>query len=213
MKYKAVIFDCDGVLVDSEPISDQVIVELANDLGANIDLEYAHRNFTGGFLSDSIKKIEGLIDRKVPDNFVSEYRRISFARFEKEIQPIEGVIELLDSLQVPFCVASNGPLNKMKLNLKTTGLIEYFKGNLYSAYELNSWKPDPTLFLYAAKQLGIQPKDCVVIEDSSSGVKAGVSGGFDVLAYGTQKNQKELDIAGAKVFLSMKEIRNYLLKH
>lgn len=210
MKYKCIIFDCDGVLVDSEPIAHQVIVELANSYGANLTYEEAHDRFAGTFLSHVIAEIEKLIGKKIPDNFESEYRRISFDRFKKFIQPIEGVKQLLKKLNAPICVASNGPLNKMELTLSTTNLISHFNGNLFSAYQVNAWKPNPTLFLHAAKNMGYSPTDCLVIEDSLSGVKAAISGGFDVVALGNKKNRKELETVGARVFFSINEIEKYL---
>lgn len=182
MKYKCIIFDCDGVLVDSEAISNGVIVDMANAQGATIDLDYALEHYSGTSLDFVLKDIESKIGKKLPENFISEYRRISFERFETDIQPVNGIVNVLENLEVPFCVASNGPLNKMQLNLKATGLSKYFEENLFSAYEVNSWKPDPTLFLTAAKTMGFDPKDCAVVEDSLSGVKAGIAGGFDVFA-------------------------------
>ena len=211
-KYKCIIFDCDGVLVDSEPIAHQVLVELANSYGANITYEYAHEKFAGTFLSFVIYHIEELIGKKVPENFEQEYRRISFERFAESIQPIQGIPEFLEKIDVPICIASNGPLNKMQLNLKTTNLLEYFQGNLFSAYDIKKWKPNPKLFLHAAKKMNFTPSNCLIIEDSLSGVKAAVSGGFDVFALGNKKNKNELESAGAKVFFSIQEMQDYLCK-
>ena len=182
MKYKAVIFDCDGVLVDSEAISCGVLVDQANELGANINLEYAIKVFSGTSLKFVMEHIQGLIKTSLPSNFDQEYRRRCTIRFQNEIQPVKGIVEVLEGLTVPFCVASNGPLDKMSLNLKLTGLDTYFKGKMFSAYEINSWKPDPKLFLTAAKFLGFEPFECAVVEDSLSGVQAGITGGFDVFA-------------------------------
>jgi len=210
LKYKCIIFDCDGVLVDSEAISNKVIVELANTHGANIDIEYALKNYAGTSLKFVTNDIESIIGKKLPNNFNAEYRRISFIRFQQEIQPVKGVVELIQSLEVPFCVASNGPLNKMDLNLKLTGLSQYFQGNMFSAYELNSWKPDPTLFLHAAKTMGFEPKDCAVVEDSLSGIKAAVTGGFDVYAL-THAHKTDAFIEhGATVFSAMNELKKLL---
>ena len=102
----------------------------------------------------------------------------NFERFQQDIQPIEGIVELLDRLTIPFCVASNDPLNKMKLNLELMRLLHYFKENLFNAYEIKKWKPDPTLFIHATETMGFHPKDCLVIEDSISGVKASKKSGF-----------------------------------
>ncbi len=203
MKYKCIIFDCDGVLVDSESICNQVIVDLANQHGANIDLEYAMKTFVGTSLDFVIKDIESIIQKKLPSNFSSEYRRISFIRFQQEIQPVKGITEVLEQLEVPFCVASNGPLNKMALNLELTGLSKYFRGNMFSAHEINAWKPDPTLFLTAAKTMGFEPKDCAVVEDSLSGIKAGIAGGFDVFAFDHTNKMDESKQDGVTVFTEM----------
>jgi HAD superfamily hydrolase (TIGR01509 family) len=210
LKYKGIIFDCDGVLVDSEAISNQVIVELANAQGANIDLDYAIRNFSGTSLQFVMDHIESLIGKKLPDNFNREYRRISFIRFQNQIQPVNGIVDVLEQLTVPFCVASNGPLNKMDLNLRLTSLSKYFEGKMFSAYEVNSWKPDPTLFLTAAKSMELKPSDCAVIEDSVSGIKAGISGGFDVFAIAHEHQKESYEKHGATVFNEMSELLELL---
>ncbi len=212
MKYKAIIFDCDGVLVDSEAISCGVVVDLANAAGANIDLEYAIKQFSGTSLQFVIDHIESLIDKKLPDNFISEYRRICTTRFEAEIQPIKGIVEVLEQLTVPFCVASNGPLDKMSLNLQWTGLSKYFKGNMFSAYDINAWKPDPRLFLTAAKSMGFEPKDCAVVEDSLSGVKAGIAGGFDVFALTHTHKMDDFRQQVVTVFTEMSDLLDLLEK-
>ena len=210
MKYKCIIFDCDGVLVDSEAISCGVVTDLANAEGANIDLQYAIKHFSGTSLQFVMDHVESLIHKKLPDNFVDEYRRICTIRFETEIQPINGIVNVLEGLNVPFCVASNGPLDKMTLNLQWTGLSKYFDGNLFSAYEINSWKPDPTLFLNAAKTMGFDPKDCAVVEDSISGIKAGINGGFDVFALSHTHKLDSFKDQGVTVFSEMSELLDLL---
>lgn len=179
---------------------------MANNIGANIDIEYALKNYVGTSLDFVRKDIELIIDKQLPDNFDAEYRRISFIRFQQEIQPVKGVVELIKSLEVPFCVASNGPLNKMDLNLKLTGLSRYFRGKMFSAYEINAWKPDPKLFVTAAETMGFDPKDCAVIEDSLSGIKAGIAGGFDVYAFAHAHKMKEFQQTGVTVFTDMREL-------
>lgn len=210
MKYKCVIFDCDGVLVDSEKISNRVIVDLAKQSGINIDLEYAINEFSGTSLAYVMNYLESKTGIKLPSDFEKNYRKTSFDCFIKEIEPVNGIKDVLEKIKVPMCVASNGPLNKMKLNLEKTNLINYFNGNLYSAYEINSWKPSPTLFLIAAKELGFQPSDCVVIEDSVSGVKAAIAGEFKVFAYAHSQNENKLKKEGAITFKKMSDLFNLL---
>lgn len=116
-KYKCIIFDCDGVLVDSEAIGNQVLVDLANELGANIDLNYAYQHFKGGSLGGCMKQIETLISSELPNDFEERYRKRSFENFRQYIQPIEGITEVIKNLKIPFCVASSGPISKIRLNL------------------------------------------------------------------------------------------------
>jgi HAD superfamily hydrolase (TIGR01509 family) len=212
LRYKCIIFDCDGVLVDSETICNQVMVDLANEHGANIDLAYAMTRYVGTSLDFVIKDIESIIQKKLPSNFESEYRRISFIRFQQEIQPVKGIREVLEQLEVPFCVASNGPLNKMALNLDLTGLSKYFRGKMFSAYDINAWKPDPKLFLTAAKTLGFDPKDCAVVEDSPAGIKAGIAGGFDVFAFDHAGKMNAYKQDGVTAFTEMSALLELLKK-
>jgi HAD superfamily hydrolase (TIGR01509 family) len=210
MKYKCIIFDCDGVLVDSERITSQIIVDLANDLGANIDFEYAVNRYTGTSLEFVMSDIESRTEQKVTEDFKKQYRSKSYEAFKNELQPIEGIRELLEKLNIPICVASNGPLDKMMLNLKVTKLIDYFNENLFSAYEIGFWKPDPTLFLHAAENMGFQPHECVVIEDSISGIKAAKTGGFDVYGFAQKNHEKAFENEGAIVFSKMSDLPNLL---
>jgi len=203
-KYKCIIFDCDGVLVDSEVLSSQVFVDLANDYGAGIDIEYAMRNFKGGHLADSIRHVENIIAKSLPEDFETNYRKRALEVFKNELQPIEGIKNVLDSLEAPFCTASSGPMKKITENLKTTQLYSYFEGNIFSCYDIEKWKPDPAIYLLAAKTLGYEVKDCLVIEDSMAGVMAAVNGGFDVYGYDAA-GENTLTEYCTKIFNSMDE--------
>lgn len=209
-KYKCVIFDCDGVLVDSEPIGNQVMVDMANEHGASIDLDYAYQHFKGNSLKKCMAHISGLIDKDLSSNFESEYRERSFEAFKKEIRPVEGVTDVIKNLKQPFCVASSGPENKIRLNLELTGLLPYFEGRIFSCYAINKWKPDPAVFLWATETMGFQPKDCVVIEDSPIGVKAAISGGFDVFGFTAHDYRKELKAIATETFDSMEKFPELL---
>ncbi|WP_400081095.1 HAD family hydrolase [Winogradskyella sp. R77965] len=202
-RYKCIIFDCDGVLVDSEPLGNQVLVDLANKLGANITLDYAFKNFKGNSLQNCVAQIANLIDTEVPTNFIDQYRKLSYEKFKNEIKPVEGVFDVVSNLKIPFCVASSGPETKIKLNLKLTGLLPYFEKNIFSCYTIQKWKPDPAIFLWAAKAMGFQPTECLVIEDSIIGVNAAVSGGFDVFGFTAHDYNDELKDKATNTFGEM----------
>jgi len=206
--FKCVIFDCDGVLVDSEPIGSQVMVDMANSLGASIDLDYAYKHFKGGSLNSGMQKISKLIDKDLPQDFESQYRTKSFELFKKEIKPIDGVLELVKSLDMPFCVASSGPEHKIRLNLELTGLLPYFEDHIFSCYAIKQWKPNPAVFIWAAKTMGFYPHECLVIEDSITGVKAAKSGGFTVYGFAAHDYNNELESEADKVFDSMKKLKS-----
>lgn len=210
MKYKCIIFDCDGVLVDSEAISTQVMVDLLKTVDYHIDIESAIDLFTGLALKDNFAFVEKEIGRKLPEDFEATYRKLSFEAFQRDLKPIKGVHALLDKLTIPFCVASSGPINKIKLNLKATNLSHYFDDNIFSCYEINSWKPEPDIFLHAAKMMGFNPNECVVIEDSLPGVTAAKAGCFDVYALQNESNKTMLNGVDVPVFNNMNKLDSIL---
>lgn len=210
-RYKCIIFDCDGVLVDSEPLSNQVMVDIANELGASINLDYAYKHFKGNSFNNCASQIANLIGKDVPEDLEDQYRKRSYKKFREEIKPIEGVKQLLESINIPYCVASSGPEQKIRLNLELTGLIEYFNSNIFSCYSIQKWKPDPAIFHWATESLGFKPKDCLVIEDSLIGVETALRGGFDVFGYTAHDYKDELKNKATKTFDSMLKLQELLI--
>ncbi|WP_026729908.1 HAD family hydrolase [Flavobacterium denitrificans] len=207
---KCIIFDCDGVLVDTEKIGNGILLEMASEHGFEMKIEDAYRNFNGRNLKDCFRHIEEAIDQKLPENFEAEYRQKSFEAFKTEVRPMEGVVAFIEKLKIPFCVASSGPLEKIRLNLEVAGLLDKFEGKIFSSYQINSWKPDPGIFLHAAKEMGFDVKDCIVLEDSKAGVKAGMSGGFKVYGFANGYNNSDLEEEGAVLFNDYEELCSLL---
>ncbi|MEP5338446.1 MAG: HAD family hydrolase [Algibacter sp.] len=205
-KYKCIIFDCDGVLVDSEPISIQVLVDMANAHGADIDLVYGMKHFKGSFMKACLEKISKLATVPLIENFESEYRQKSFEAFKQNVKAVDGVKKVLDNLNIPFCVASSGPEDKIKLNLKLTELLPYFENKIFSCYAIQKWKPEPDVFLWAAKSMGFKPEECLVVEDSLSGVRAAKAGGFDVFGFVAHDYNNELKEEATNTFNTMNSL-------
>ena len=178
----AVLFDCDGVLVDSERIAVECIIELAARFGARFEFAEALERFTGARMADTLRVIEERGQCTLPGDFEQRLRARMAMEFEARIEPMEGAVALVDALETPYCVVSNGPRSKMEVTLRVTGLLERFEGRIVSAYEVGAWKPDPELFLHAARLLGIAPRRCAVVEDSGYGIAAGVAAGMQVFA-------------------------------
>ena len=207
---KCVIFDCDGVLVDSEIIANQILLSMAREFGLEMTLEDAIKNFNGRRLNDSFQHIEKLTNKKLPDNFENEFRKQTFETFKTDLKSVKGVKEFIDNLSVSYCVASSGPREKINLNLTTTGLIEKFEHKIFSSYEIDSWKPEPEIFIHASKQMGFTTDECIVIEDSTAGVIAAVKGGFKVYGLANENNAQELKNEGAVIFYNYEELAKML---
>ena len=189
---QAIIFDCDGVLVDSERLANTVLVEYVREFGLVLSLEEALTQFTGGKMADCVVELERRLGRKLPDHFVSTFRARSAAAFRAHLHPVEGVETVVKNLyqrDLLYCVASSGPREKIELNLGITGLLHYFQARIFSAYEVGKWKPDPGLFLHAAQALGVEPQQCAVIEDSQPGIQAGLAAGMMVFAYQSESEK------------------------
>ncbi|MEM1327770.1 MAG: HAD family hydrolase [Bacteroidota bacterium] len=206
MSPQCIIFDCDGVLVDSEALSNRVLIDMAQEQGVTISEDYADAHFQGQFLHHIFDWIAKQSGRPLPKDFEQDYRARTFGLFRTDLQPVDGIREVLEHINLPKCVASSGPLNKIKLNLTVTGLIDYFDGHLFSCYDIGKWKPDPAIFLYAAEKMGFAPSDCLVVEDSLPGVRAARAGGFRVLGYANTRNRKAFEAEGAQVIGDVREV-------
>lgn len=212
MKYKCVIFDCDGVLEDSEAISSAVLTEMSNELGIEISHEEALENFTGKSLKYSLNYIESVFGQSLPADFEHQFRVKSFEQFALNLQPIDGIHDLLNSLTIPFCVASSGPREKIIRNLTTTNLIHHFEGKIFSSYDIQSWKPEPDIFLHAAKSMGFEVHECIIVEDSATGIQAAQSGGFDVIGFVNDGNTERFKDENFPICFSMNELGKLLTK-
>lgn len=212
MKYNGIIFDCDGVLVDSETISSRILIDMAHSLNIKLNIPESEAiiRFSGVSMQTNLNFLEEMSGYKLPADFEQEFRHRTYNAFRQELQAIEGIHELLDSLPCEYCVASSGPREKIVLNLTTTKLIDKFKDRIYSSYDIDSWKPEPDIFLYAADNMKLKPSECAVIEDSISGVIAAVKGGFDVYGYANSFNKHLLEQHGATVFFHMSELHQLL---
>jgi HAD superfamily hydrolase (TIGR01509 family) len=208
-----VIFDCDGVLVDSEPIAARVTNHYLCELG-HPGVDVANERFVGLRLDSMRKIIEADTGVPLPDNFENELRRRDAIAFENDLQPIAGIADVLTALRAPRCVASSGSQKKIRNSLTLTGLLEYFDPHLFSAQDphIVHGKPAPDLFLHVAKSMGAEPLACVVIEDAVPGVQAGKAAGMRVLGFmggghcGPGHDAKLIDAGADKVFDDMSKL-------
>jgi HAD superfamily hydrolase (TIGR01509 family) len=181
MAYDLVIFDCDGVLVDSEPLSNRILAERLTAVGLPTTTEDAIRDYMGRSWKTDQEIIEGRLGRPLPDGWVDEYHAEVIAAFEVELDPVAGIAAALDAIELPWCVASSSAHPRIRAALRATGLLERFEGRIFSSTDVEHGKPAPDLFLLAASKLGVAPARCVVVEDSSPGVAAGRAAGMPTL--------------------------------
>lgn len=206
---KLVIFDCDGVLVDSEPIANRVLHDILTANGATLTFEQSCAEFTGKnrYAVMAYAEANGIT---LPKNWNVDFYNTSIERLTKHCQPIphiRGVIDALITADIPFCVASNGIQPKMRATLTTTGLLPFFEGKMYSGYDVPNGKPAPDLFLHAAAQFNTAPADCVVIEDSITGLQAARAAGMTSFAYDPAPN---MQVFGATPFTSLADLPKLL---
>jgi HAD superfamily hydrolase (TIGR01509 family) len=205
-----VIFDCDGVLVDSEPVANRLFAEALSEIGLPLSYAEICERFVGLTLSDCMRKVEGALGRPAPDNFLDRLQERTFAALRESLTAIPGVADAIERIGLPDCVASSGEIEKMQLTLGLTGLLPHFQGRLFSADQVAEGKPHPDLFLLAASEMGVAPADCVVVEDSLPGVQAAVAAGMPVLGYAHEGGGAALSDAGAVVFDTMAKLPSLL---
>jgi HAD superfamily hydrolase (TIGR01509 family) len=177
-----VIFDCDGVLVDSEPISVRLLVETLAGAGLSLTPAEADARFLGRSLASTRAILEADFGLVLTDDALAAMRRDLYAAFRAELVPIPGIAETLDALPCPFCVASSSQPERIELSLTVAGLWPRFEGRAFSATMVARGKPAPDLFLHAARSLGYAPGACLVVEDSPAGIEAAQSAGMRVVA-------------------------------
>jgi HAD superfamily hydrolase (TIGR01509 family) len=196
-----VIFDCDGVLVDSEPIAARLTAESVSELGWVMSAEVAKAEFLGDTFANIIARVEQKIGRKVPADWPARSQARLLAALERELTAVAGVrsaIERLVAAGAMLAVGSQGSHDKMGLTLRVTGLLPFFDGRIFSASQVSRPKPAPDLFLLAAETLGFSPRETVVVEDSTRGVKAALAAGMRVFGYTASVGRDAIVAAGAE---------------
>ena len=206
------IFDCDGVLVDSEVIAHQTLLDALAPLGFTMSLQEAYAVFAGRSLQDTLGVIERQIGRALPEDFLPRSRDLLFERFRAALQPVAGVKEAIAALPCRRCVASSSAPDRLHLALDVTGLAPLFGEQVFSATQVAHGKPAPDLFLLAARTMNTAPARCIVVEDSTLGIEAGRAArmqvvGFAGASHATEDLAQRLSAAGAhRVIRSMREL-------
>ncbi len=204
-----VIFDNDGVLVDSELLSNRVLAELLTESGHPTTLEDSIARYMGGTLSSVRTEVRARTGRELPAAFEARFEERLYRAFDAELEPVSGIQAVIASLTTPFCVASSGSVERIVRALAKTGLLPYFRSRIYSADQVAHGKPAPDVFWYAARAMGVAPSRAIVVEDSPNGVSAGLAAGMVVLGYARLTPKERL--AGAHgIFTSMEELPRLL---
>ncbi len=205
-----VIFDCDGVLVDSEPVSNEVLAVCLTEAGLPTTAADSLRDYKGRLMADIVEIAQRRLGSPLPPGFVQEYEQAREQAFRRELRPIPGAAETVAAIRaagVAVCVASQGKREKTELTLTLTGQRHLFADDaLFTAYAVARGKPHPDLFLHAARTMGIPPQRSVVVEDTAIGTRAGVSAGMRVLGYAADGDADELRAAGAETVSALTEI-------
>ncbi|MFF6887217.1 HAD family hydrolase [Streptomyces sp. NPDC012421] len=204
MRYDLVIFDNDGVLVDSEPLSNRLLAGYLTELGHPTTYEDSLRDYMGAAIHRVHDLVRERTGERLPEDFDYTFHTRVFAAFQAELEPVEGaedVLKRLTAAGVPYCVASSGSHERIRVGHRKTGLDAWFPEEVvFSAEDVGRGKPAPDLFLHAAARMGVAPERCVVVEDSRLGVQAAVAAGMDV--YGFTAMTPEDRLAGAEGFFS-----------
>ncbi|WP_018802445.1 HAD family hydrolase [Salinispora arenicola] len=210
---KAVMFDCDGVLVDSETINNEIIAQLATLAGLKTSFEDSVRLYMGRATDECAAEIEEQVGSPLAFDFAARYEEQVLAR-QKDLEPITGVRNLLEWLTgqgLPVCVASSGTPNEIRHRLTTTDLLAYFDEHLYSASMVSRGKPAPDLFMLASERIGVRPESCLLIEDSPFGVQGGKAAGMQVVGFASLAAPTSLQEAGADLVVrTMEELYDHI---
>ncbi|MGA5197885.1 HAD family hydrolase [Streptomyces exfoliatus] len=202
MRYDLVIFDNDGVLVDSEPISNTLLAGYLTELGHPTSYEESVRDYMGSAMHRIHELVEERSGQRLPVDFDDVFHARVFAAFQAELEAVVGAAEVLKQLVsagVPYCVASSGSHERIRVGHRKTGLDAWFRDEIvFSAEDVGRGKPSPDLFLHAASRMGVAPERCVVVEDSRLGVQAALAAGMDV--YGFTAMTPEEKLTGAAGF-------------
>lgn len=206
MRPSLVIFDCDGVLVDSEGPANCCLAAAVTALGLPMDEAGSRAEFVGLSMKSVMARIEVLTGRPLPSDWLDGVQAETYARFRAELTAVPGVRQAVEAIQaagIATCVASSGTPDKMDLTLGLTGLRPLFGPHIFSATQVERGKPAPDLFLHAARQMGVAPSQAVVIEDSVPGVTGAVAAGMRALGYAADTTPALLAAAGAEIFSDM----------
>jgi HAD superfamily hydrolase (TIGR01509 family) len=178
-----VIFDCDGVLVDSEPIAMRILLETLREEGLRLDTDTGYDRLLGRSLGDTRRLLARDFDLTLDDTVFARMRQRLHTAFRAELRAAPGVPEAIGHIGTPFCVASSSQPERIRLSLEVTGLLPDFEGRIFSASMVARGKPAPDLFMHAAREMGFAPAECLVVEDSPAGIRAAMSGGMQVVAF------------------------------
>ena len=210
-RFDLVIFDCDGVVVDSERISHDVFGAFLRSLGATLSEAEMHERFLGRRLAECLAVVEELTQRAVPPGALERYIAERDRVLREQVEPVAGIREVLAGLTIPYCIASSGGHDKMRITLGATKLLPMFEGRIFSANDVPRGKPAPDIFLHAAERMGAAPERSVVIEDSVNGVLAGCAAGMTVLGFaGLTPTNKLIEAGASSTFSDMRELPGFL---
>jgi len=204
--FDLIIFDCDGVLVDSERVANAVFARILKEVcGLEFCLSEMFEHFVGCSQAQCLKTVEAMIGRPPPPELAERYKEDINQALIDSVVAVNGIEEVLQKIDIPYCVASSGSHEKMQLTLGKTGLYDYFNGNIFSSSEVARGKPNPDIYLHAARSMGVDNVEkCLVIEDSPVGVTGAVAAGMKVFAYAELMPEEKLLAAGAhRVFDEM----------
>lgn len=208
-RFELVIFDNDGVLVDSEPHAHPVLIGLLQENGWSISLEESRRRFLGTSISFVRDTAEQEIGRPLPRDFEDRYHQRLFDTYEQSLVAVDGVVDVLDqlvALEIPFCVASSGSAQRVRRSLTLTGLWSYFDGRAFSADDVERAKPEPDLFLHVAASLQVDTSQCVVVEDSPLGIEAATAAGMQSVGFAFRTTNEQLGRASLGVVDRMADL-------